>query len=47
MPMLPSKYAKEYNVFGRLIGQNRGIQFPFDEASARLKTARLIPYKTA
>jgi len=37
-----SRYAGERIVFGRLIGQNQGIQFPIAQAYARMRAAELM-----
>lgn len=41
------KYAKEREVFGRLIGQNQGIQFPLAESLMELDAASLVMQKAA
>ena len=35
-------YATERNVFGRLIGQNQGIQFPIARAYSQMRSAELM-----
>lgn len=40
-------YANERKVFGRLIGQNQGVQFPIAEAYAKLQAAQLVCDKAA
>ena len=37
-----SDYAKERTVFGRPIGQNRGIQFPIAKSYANMRAAELM-----
>jgi acyl-CoA dehydrogenase len=41
------RYAKERIVFGRLIGQNQGIQFPLARAYANVEAASLMVEKAA
>ncbi|MDJ0639912.1 MAG: acyl-CoA dehydrogenase family protein [Paracoccaceae bacterium] len=36
------EYAKERNVFGRVIGQNQGVQFPIARAYANMRAAELM-----
>ena len=40
-----SDYAKERRVFGRLIGQNQGIQFPIARAYANMRAAELMVHE--
>lgn len=40
-------YAKEREVFGRLIGSNQGIQFPIAEAYVELKAASVMRWEAA
>ena len=40
-------YAKERMVFGRLIGQNQGIQFPIASSYAHLKAASVMRWEAA
>ncbi|TNC29441.1 acyl-CoA dehydrogenase family protein [Amycolatopsis alkalitolerans] len=40
-------YASEREVFGRLIGQNQGVQFPIAQAYADLEAASLMRWKAA
>jgi alkylation response protein AidB-like acyl-CoA dehydrogenase len=42
-----SEYASEREVFGRLIGQNQGIQFPIAEAHVQSEAAALMVEKAA
>ncbi|HEU4761549.1 MAG TPA: acyl-CoA dehydrogenase family protein, partial [Gemmatimonadales bacterium] len=42
-----SRYASERNVFGRLIGQNQGVQFPIARAYAQIRAADLLRYQAA
>ena len=42
-----SRYASEREVFGRLIGQNQGVQFPIARAYADLQAADLMRYRAA
>lgn len=37
-----SSYAKEREVFGRVIGQNQGVQFPIARAHVQMSAARLM-----
>jgi len=41
------EYAKQREVFGRLIGSNQGLQFPLARAKMRLEAARLMTYHSA
>ncbi|TDE41138.1 acyl-CoA dehydrogenase [Antarcticimicrobium sediminis] len=38
-------YVKEREVFGRLIGQNQGVQFPIAEAKIELEAANLMRFR--
>lgn len=40
-----SRYVKDRVVFGRLIGQNQGVQFPIAEAHIELEAANLMRFK--
>ncbi len=40
-------YAKERKVFGRMIGQNQGVQFPLAQAYAELEAADMIARRAA
>ena len=40
-----TKYVNERIVFGRLIGQNQGVQFPIAKAYVNLEAANLMRYK--
>jgi acyl-CoA dehydrogenase len=42
-----STYAKQRSVFGRLIGQNQGIQFPIARAYAQMRAAELMVHDAA
>lgn len=42
-----SAYANERIVFGRSIGQNQGVQFPFAKAYARMRAAELMVRRAA
>ena len=42
-----TNYANDREVFGRLIGQNQGIQFPIARAYANLRAADLMRYRAA
>jgi acyl-CoA dehydrogenase len=41
------KYAKERNVFGRVIGQNQGVQFPIARCHSAIEAANLMVEKAA
>ncbi len=41
------RYANERQVFGRIIGQNQGVQFPLADSYARLEAADLAARKAA
>jgi len=41
------KYACERKMFGRLIGQNQGIQFPIAKAYAAMRAAKLMVREAA
>jgi acyl-CoA dehydrogenase len=40
-----SRYAKEWVVFGRPIGQNQGVQFPIADAYIEVEAANLMRFK--
>src|SRR5437762_5898222 len=40
-------YAKERIVFGRPIGQNKGVQFPIARAYAQMRSAELMVHEAA
>jgi alkylation response protein AidB-like acyl-CoA dehydrogenase len=42
-----SAYASEREVFGRLIGQNQGVQFPIARAHAQTEAASLMVVRAA
>lgn len=42
-----TRYSKEREVFGRLIGQNQGIQFPIAEAYIHTEAAAMMTYQAA
>jgi acyl-CoA dehydrogenase len=42
-----SAYAKERELFGRLIGQNQGVQFPIARAYAQMRAAELMVHEAA
>jgi acyl-CoA dehydrogenase len=40
-------YANERSVFGRLIGENQGVQFPIAKAYANMRAAELMAHQAA
>ena len=42
-----ASYARERTLFGRLIGQNQGVQFPIARAYAQMRAAELMVHEAA